>query len=314
MYYTQRKRDKTSSRINLTNCNVTISTILVGLTICQLGVHFDYKLLYNYHVTKITVKAENVVVCISMLANTVQGISHYHLCLLYCTCILPIITYASAAQWTSKQKHIQIMNKVQNRVLHLICTVFCTTPTHALELEVSISPLSLYLDSLTRHAAIYFNKLILLIILSSNDYQITGTMNRIPQILLLSLLNTTAGPNQHNYKKQPHSSLQPMNIFLSFFSSHSKKHSWTMKNTLQFTNLLPIKTKQQLITTVLSTKHNTTQKHSLSTWMASKYPFSTDSTELDQQQQNTTREEKFSTENLALGAQLKFMMQRLQDL
>ena len=104
-------------------------------------------------------KAENAVACISMLANTVRGLSHYHLRLLYRTCILPIITYASAAWWTGKQKHIQILNKVQNRALRLICAAFGTTPTYALELEASIPPLGLYLDSLTRHTAIRFNKL-----------------------------------------------------------------------------------------------------------------------------------------------------------
>ena len=42
-------------------------------------VYFDRKLLYNHHVTKMAVKAENGVACISMLANTVQGLSHFHL-------------------------------------------------------------------------------------------------------------------------------------------------------------------------------------------------------------------------------------------
>jgi len=97
MHYTRRKRDKISPHINLTNRDGTISTILVGSTICWLGVHFNHKLLYNHHVTKMTVEAENAVAYISMLANTVQSLSHYYLCLLYCTCILPIITYASAA-------------------------------------------------------------------------------------------------------------------------------------------------------------------------------------------------------------------------
>ena len=106
MYYTQKKRNKISPHINLTNCNGTISTILVGSTIHWLGVYFDHKLLYNYYVTKMAAKAESIVVYISMLANTVWGLSHYHLCLLYCTCILSIITYASAAWWIGKQKYI----------------------------------------------------------------------------------------------------------------------------------------------------------------------------------------------------------------
>jgi len=121
MHYTWRKRDKTSSHINLTNSDGITSTILVASTNRWLGVYFDCKLLYNYHVTKIVVKTENAVACISMLANTVWGLLHYHLCLHYHICILSIITYASAAWWTDKQKHIQILNKVQNRVLYLIC-------------------------------------------------------------------------------------------------------------------------------------------------------------------------------------------------
>ena len=97
MHYTWRKRDKISPYINLINHDGTISTILVGSTICWLEVHFDHKLLYNHHVTKMAAKAENTVAYISMLANTVRGLSHYYLCLLYHTCILPIITYTSAA-------------------------------------------------------------------------------------------------------------------------------------------------------------------------------------------------------------------------
>ena len=127
MHYTRRKRDKISPHINLINRDGTTFTILVGSTIHWLEVHFDCKLLYNYHVTKMAAKAENAVACISMLANTVRGLSHYHLCLLYRICILPIIIYASAAWWTGKQKHIQILDKVQNRALCLICAAFGTT-------------------------------------------------------------------------------------------------------------------------------------------------------------------------------------------
>ena len=161
MYYTWRKRNKTLFHINLTNYNsiTSIILVLVGSTNCQLGVHFNCKLLYNYYVTKMVVKAENAIACILMLANTVCSLLHYHLCLFYHICILSIIIYASAAWWIGKWKHIQILNKVQNRVLHLICAVFHTTLIHALELKVSILSLSLYLNSLTRHTAIHFNKL-----------------------------------------------------------------------------------------------------------------------------------------------------------
>jgi len=105
------------------------------------------------------VKTENAIVYILMLANTVWDLLHYYLYLLYYTCIFPIIIYASAALWTGKQKYIQILNKVQNKALCLICAVFHTTFIHALELKISIPLLSLYLDSLTRYTTICFNKL-----------------------------------------------------------------------------------------------------------------------------------------------------------
>ena len=124
---------------------------------------------------------------------------------------------------------------------------------------------------------------LVLTILSSNNYLTTSMMDRVSQILLLSLLNTTAVLNQHNYKKQLYLSIQPMNTsFLSFFF-YNKKYNQTMENALQFTNLLLIKTKQQLATTDLLTKYNITQKHFLLTQIAPKSPFLTNSAKLNQQ-------------------------------
>ena len=49
-----------------------------------------------------TVKAENAIVYISMLVNTVWGLLYYCLYLLYCIYIFPIITYTGVVWWTSK--------------------------------------------------------------------------------------------------------------------------------------------------------------------------------------------------------------------
>ena len=95
----------------------------------------------------------------SMLANTTRGLSHYYLWQLYKTYILSIISYASVVWWTGKKRHIGAINKVQNWALRLICAAFCTTPIHALEIEASIPPANLFLDSTTKQAAIRFNKL-----------------------------------------------------------------------------------------------------------------------------------------------------------
>ena len=89
-----------------------------------------------------------------MLANTIRGLSHYHLCQLYQLCILPVISYTSVVWWTGKKQHAQAISKVQNRAIWLICAAFHTTPIYALEIEASILPIPLFLDSANKHAAI----------------------------------------------------------------------------------------------------------------------------------------------------------------
>ena len=99
--------------------------------------------------------------CSSILFTRLMfwSLLYYYLCFFYYIYIFSIITYTSATWWIGKYKYIQILNKVQNRVLYLICVIFHTTLTHVLELEAFIFSLGLYLDSFTRHTIICFNKL-----------------------------------------------------------------------------------------------------------------------------------------------------------
>ena len=103
--------------------------------------------------------------------------------------------------YTGKQKHIQILNQVQNRVLHLICIAFCTTSTYA-----SIPLLSLYLNSLTRHTAIHFNKL------STNNPILQWLSNNWHNGQSLS--NSPPLSTKHNCRSKP-MQLQKIAIFIS---------------------------------------------------------------------------------------------------
>jgi len=94
-----------------------------------------------------------------MLSNTVQGLSHLNLHTLYRTCILPIITYASAVWWTKKDAHAKALSWIQNQALQIICVAFKTTPIQALEIEAAIPPIHLHLDYLERKARICLNRL-----------------------------------------------------------------------------------------------------------------------------------------------------------
>jgi len=48
IYYTQRKKNKKFSYIDLTNCDSSIYKIIVGPTVYWLEVYFNYKLLSNH--------------------------------------------------------------------------------------------------------------------------------------------------------------------------------------------------------------------------------------------------------------------------
>jgi len=84
MHYTQRHLDR-SPVICLPEEDDSISTIPTSSTVQWLGVYFDWKLLFNKHVTKIASRAEATIANMSMLANTTQGLSHYYLQQLYKT-------------------------------------------------------------------------------------------------------------------------------------------------------------------------------------------------------------------------------------
>ena len=58
-----------------------------------------------------------------------------------------------------KNKHIQILNKIQNKAFYLIYATFHTTSIYVLELEAFIPLLGIYFNFFTKHTTIYFNKL-----------------------------------------------------------------------------------------------------------------------------------------------------------
>jgi len=72
MHYTQCKKcGDPATHIELTERDGSISKILVTLSTCWLGIHFNRKLLFNHHVKKISTKAKAALGCIAMLSNIV---------------------------------------------------------------------------------------------------------------------------------------------------------------------------------------------------------------------------------------------------
>jgi len=143
------------THIELTERDSSKTKILVTSTIRWLGIHFNRKLLFNKHMKKLSAKA---IRCIAMLSNTIQGLSHLNLCILYKICVLPIMTYASAIWWRKKEIHAKALKQVQNWVLNIICAAFRTTPIQALEVEAVIPSIHLHLNYLEKKASICLNR------------------------------------------------------------------------------------------------------------------------------------------------------------
>lgn len=94
-----------------------------------------------------------------MLANTVRGLSQDHMRRLYISCILPILTYASAVWWMQQQWQVQQLQRVQNLCLCMSCAVFRTSPIYALQVEAGIPLIQYTLDKCDDLAAARLHKL-----------------------------------------------------------------------------------------------------------------------------------------------------------
>ncbi|CAK5263969.1 unnamed protein product [Mycena citricolor] len=159
MHYSRRKQDNIAPAIRLPNDDGRTTTITITPTIKWLGVYLDRKLSFNHHVKTLASRAMTKVNAMTMLSNTVRGLSQVHLRQLYKACVVPVMTYASAAWWTGKKTHEKELERVQRRSMRLICAAFKTTAIDALEIESSIPPIRLSLDHINRTTAIRFNKL-----------------------------------------------------------------------------------------------------------------------------------------------------------
>ena len=79
MHYSCCKNHDSNPHNSLDDYDGTTRSIATDKFVRWLGVHFDRKLLFNYHTKILAARGENTVNSITMLANTVRGLSHNHL-------------------------------------------------------------------------------------------------------------------------------------------------------------------------------------------------------------------------------------------
>jgi hypothetical protein len=140
MHYSRRRKYDCSPPLKILDHDGIERTIVPERTTKWLGVHFDRKLLFHHHAKLAAAKGENATNALTMLANTVRGLSHLHIRRLYLACIIPKMLYACTAWWNNTKCQAKPLEKVQRNALRLICAAFRTTPTYALEIEASIPP------------------------------------------------------------------------------------------------------------------------------------------------------------------------------
>ena len=92
-----------------------------------LGIFLDRQLTFRSHIRIMCNRARSIINGLKCLSNTVRGLSQHHLHLLYKTCVIPVMTYASPVwfQTDKRQKTlINTLNTTQNHALRLISGCF----------------------------------------------------------------------------------------------------------------------------------------------------------------------------------------------
>ena len=85
-----------------------------------LGMFFDSKLTFTEHVKIMCNRARSIINGLRCLSNTVRGLAQPHLRILYKTCVVPVMSYASAVWYRSDKRQTTLVNTLevtQNRAL-----------------------------------------------------------------------------------------------------------------------------------------------------------------------------------------------------
>lgn len=129
-------------------------TIKPSENLKYLGLNYNRKLNFNFHVKTVAEKATCAIGASGMLSNSIHGMTPKNRCLLYAMGVRPITTFGSVVWWKGSGAHVRVLQKTQNLALRLITGAFKTSPTCAMEVELSIPPVDLHLDYLRTKFAV----------------------------------------------------------------------------------------------------------------------------------------------------------------
>src|SRR5204862_4856119 len=116
-----------------------------------LGVWFDRKLSFKYHVEKRIADASRMFYSISRLANTERDLSFQAMRRLYIACITSIADYGVPVWWKNQQFLLNKFNKLQNSALLKILEAFKNSSVSVMKIEAALSSTKVRFDKLCKN-------------------------------------------------------------------------------------------------------------------------------------------------------------------
>jgi hypothetical protein len=110
-----------------------------------LGVTLDPKLLWNYHIESIMGSTQKRINMLKALSNRTWGADMLILRQFYLGYIRPKITYVCEIWGDLAEVHLQKIQKLQNCALRICLGCPKTSPVNAMEMELNIEPLHIYI-------------------------------------------------------------------------------------------------------------------------------------------------------------------------
>ena len=120
-----------------------------------LGFYFDWCLSFKEHVWYYSTKALSTVKAIGMLGNSSRSLFPLQKCLLYCSCVVPIVTYGFRLWFFAgapTKAQVLLLAAMQCKAALWILGAFCISPTGGIEALAGLIPIHLYLKKLVKQS------------------------------------------------------------------------------------------------------------------------------------------------------------------
>ena len=148
MHFTRNTR----SREHRTDVNIILPnalgpgndfTVVPSKPLRWLGLWFDSKLLWTEHCSRMSNKAQSALAAMSILGNTIRGVTARYLRILYLGCVIPILTWGSEL-WYQGHKdgpRLRLVRRVERMGLLRVLGCWKPSPTALLHALAGCTPI-----------------------------------------------------------------------------------------------------------------------------------------------------------------------------